>query len=238
MVVIEARGIRKVFGAGEACAEVLRGVDMRIAPGEYVAIMGASGSGKSTLVQILAGIQLPTSGQVLFEGLELAALNDDERTLLRRRQIGMVFQSFNLLPTLSAEDNVALPMLLDHQKRDLARQRAVENLTLVGLAHRRHHIPSALSGGEQQRVAIARSLAISPTVLLADEPTGNLDATSAGQIIGLLRRIVDQQHLTVVLVTHHPRAAASADRVLHFQDGSIRAEQAVGHRAADRGPGG
>jgi putative ABC transport system ATP-binding protein len=221
MPVIETRGVRKVYGAGDVRVEALRGVDLQVASGEYVAIMGPSGSGKSTLLNVLAALERPTAGQVLLEGRDLALLSDDERTVLRRRRIGLVFQSFNLLPTLTAEENVAVPLLLGGEPRDAARQRAVEALARVGMSNRRGHVPSALSGGEQQRVAIARAVAIGPTILLADEPTGNLDTASAREVVGLVRRLADQQRQSVVLITHDARVAATAHRTLHLRDGLL-----------------
>jgi putative ABC transport system ATP-binding protein len=221
MPVIEARALRKIYGDGEARVEALRGIDLGVAPGEYVAIMGPSGSGKSTLLHLLSGIEDPTSGQVLVDGRDLATMTDDQRTILRRRRIGLIFQSFNLLPTLTAEENAAVPLLLAGEKRAVARQHAQEALAWVGLSQRRHHVPSALSGGEQQRVAIARALVIAPTILLADEPTGNLDTVAGQQVITMFRQLVDQRRQSVLLITHDARVAAGADRVLYLRDGIL-----------------
>src|SRR5262245_44940004 len=171
MHVLEARQLRKSFGDGEAAVEALRGVDLGVGAGEMLAIMGRSGSGKSTLLTLLGGVDIPTSGQVLLEGTDLATLKDDDRTLIRRRRIGFVFQAFNLLPILTAEENVALPLELDGVASAVARARAAKMLELVGLSNRRSHLPGKLSGGEQQRVAIARALVIEPAIVLADEPT-------------------------------------------------------------------
>jgi putative ABC transport system ATP-binding protein len=224
MNVIEARGLTKVFGTGEVRVDALRGVDLEVPKGELLAIMGPSGSGKSTLLHILGGVDVPTSGQVLLEGIDLATLNDDERTMVRRRRMGFIFQSFNLLPTLSAEENASLPLVLDGVSAAKARERAIEALKLVGVAHRRTHIPSALSGGEQQRVAIARALATDPALLLADEPTGNLDSANGQQVTALLRRLVEERQHTIIMVTHDEMVAAKADRIVRFRDGLIEQE--------------
>jgi putative ABC transport system ATP-binding protein len=183
--------------------------------------MGPSGSGKSTLLHILGGVESPTGGSVLLEQTDLASLNDDQRTLLRRKRMGFIFQSFNLLPTFTAEENVALPLDLGGTSAKQARRRAREALGMVGMAHRREHLPSALSGGEQQRVAIARSLVVEPALLLADEPTGNLDSANGQQVTALLRKLVDQQNQTIVMVTHDVNVAAQADRLVRLRDGVV-----------------
>jgi putative ABC transport system ATP-binding protein len=225
MLILETRGVRKTFGAPDVSVEALRGVDLAVRPGEFVAIMGPSGSGKSTLLHILGGIEVPSEGQVLLEGKDFGALDDEQRTIIRRRRIGFIFQSFNLLPTLSAEENVSLPLILDGVTPTEAQRRAVRIMEQVGIGHRRQHIPSKMSGGEQQRVAIARALVIEPALLLADEPTGNLDSANGRQITQLLRGLVDSRQHTVVMVTHDPVVAAHADRVIHFRDGVIESEE-------------
>jgi putative ABC transport system ATP-binding protein len=227
MYVLETRNLRKTFGEGEAAVEALRGVDLGVVAGEMLAIMGRSGSGKSTLLTLLGGVDVPTSGQVLLEGRDVAAMSDDERTIVRRQRIGFIFQSFNLLPILTAEENVSLPLELDGMSGPKARQAAIEKLDLVGLSARKHHIPGKLSGGEQQRVAIARALAIEPTFLLADEPTGNLDSSNSQRVMSLLRKLVDTHKQTMVLVTHDPAVAALADRVIHLSDGQIEREEVL-----------
>ena len=219
--VIEARGVSKEYGSGEAPVEALRGVDLYVSRNELLAITGPSGSGKSTLLHVLAGIEPPTKGQVLFEGQDLASCTDRERTLLRRRRIGFIFQSFNLLPTVTAEENVSLPLLLDSVKAAEARRRAREVLDMVEMGHRRGHLPGKLSGGEQQRVAIARALVIQPSVLLADEPTGSLDSVNGQRVMQLLRRVVDERQQTIVVITHDATVADQADRVLHLRDGRL-----------------
>jgi putative ABC transport system ATP-binding protein len=196
-------------------------VDLTVRRGEFVAIMGPSGSGKSTLLHLLGGIDVPTSGQVLLEGTDLASLTDDRRTLIRRRRLGFIFQTFNLLPTLTAEENVSLPLELDGVSAAQAVKRAQAVLNLVGMSHRSSHIPSALSGGEQQRVAIARSLVIEPILLLADEPTGNLDSVNGRQVTTMLRCLVDESHQTIVMVTHDESVAAHADRIIRLRDGLV-----------------
>jgi putative ABC transport system ATP-binding protein len=225
MYVLETRQVRKVFGEGEAAVEALRGVDLGVKQGEMLAIMGRSGSGKSTLLTLLGGVDVPTSGQVLLEDKDLASMTDDQRTLIRRQRIGFIFQAFNLLPILTAEENVALPLELDGMSANEARRRAEETLELVGMGARRKHIPGKLSGGEQQRVAIARALAIHPAILLADEPTGNLDSANGKRVTAMLRQLVEEQHQTIVMVTHDPAVAAQADRVIHFADGRVEREE-------------
>jgi putative ABC transport system ATP-binding protein len=222
--VLQARGLAKTYGEGAARVEALRGIDLAVRPGEFLAIMGPSGSGKSTLLHLLAGVEQPSSGQVLLEGRDLAQLSDDERTLIRRRRLGFVFQHFNLLPILTAAENVSLPLLLDGVASAEADERALRALALVGVDHRRTHLPSELSGGEQQRVAVARALAINPALLLADEPTGNLDSDTGQQVVRLLRQLVDQQHQTIVIVTHDAQIAAQADSILHVRDGLLQAD--------------
>jgi putative ABC transport system ATP-binding protein len=226
MSVLEARNVTKSFGSGEARVDAVRGVNMKVPSATLVAIMGRSGSGKSTLLSILGGIDSPTSGQVFLEGVDLATLTDDQRTLIRRRRVGFVFQSFNLLPILTAEENVALPLELDGMPSPKAHRMAAEALDRVGMAARRHHVPSTLSGGEQQRVAVARALAIEPVILLADEPTGNLDSVNGQRLSNLLRSLVDEQQHTIVLVTHDATVAAKADRVIYLSDGMVIKEAA------------
>ncbi len=224
MSLLEIRVLKKTYGSGELCVEALRGIDLTVEQGEFLAIMGPSGSGKSTLLHMLGGVDRATSGQVLLEGADLSVLSDDQRTILRRQRIGFVFQSFNLLPTLSAEENVSLPLELGGVSTPKAQARAATVLELVGMLHRRRHLPSMLSGGELQRVAIARALAIEPVLLLADEPTGNLDTANGRQVTMLLRRLVIEQRQTIVMVTHDPYVAAQADRLICLRDGLIASD--------------
>jgi putative ABC transport system ATP-binding protein len=221
MAIIETRNLVKQFGSGDVAVEVLRGVNLTIEPGEFVALMGPSGSGKSTLMSIIGGIEPPTSGQVLLDGVDLSTLDDDQRTLMRRRKIGFVFQAFNLIPTLSAVENVSLPLELDGVPYPTAIERAEKSLERVEMLHRMNHVPSKLSGGEQQRVAIARALAIEPVILLADEPTGNLDSRQSGRVTQLLRQLASEFGQTIVMVTHDAQVAKTAFRLIRFRDGNI-----------------
>jgi putative ABC transport system ATP-binding protein len=219
-VVIETRHITKDYDGGVRVA-ALRGIDLKIGRASFVAIMGPSGSGKSTLLNILGALEVPTEGELFLEGTNVGALDDQQRTLLRRRRIGFIFQQFNLLPIFSAAENVALPLRLEGTRASEADTRARDMLSLVGLAGRADHLPSQLSGGEQQRVAIARALVAKPAIILADEPTGNLDSANGDRVIVMLRELVDNQGQTVVLVTHDALVASRADRVVHVLDGRI-----------------
>jgi putative ABC transport system ATP-binding protein len=225
VAVVAARGLTRAFGSGALRVDALRGIDLTVMPGEFVAVMGASGSGKSTLLHLLAGLDQPTGGTVHVGGTDLGSLGDDELALLRRRQVGVIFQDFNLLDVLSAEENVALPLAIGGRPPAAARRRAGRALALVGLAHRARHRPGELSGGEQQRVAIARALVVDPALLLADEPAGNLDSASGAGVMALLRGLVDEHHYTVVMVTHAPDHAALADRLVLLRDGRVVADR-------------
>src|SRR3954452_1521122 len=216
---VDARELTRRYGEGETAVDALRGVDLEVRSGELVAVMGPSGSGKSTMMHILAGLDKPTSGTVQIAGTEITGLDDSQLTLLRRKHIGFVFQFFNLLPMLDAEENVVLPLSIAGEKAD--KEWLDQLLAKVGIADRRRHRPAELSGGQQQRVAIARALVTRPTILFADEPTGNLDSTTGGEILELVRESTDAYGQTTVMVTHEPRAAAIADRVLFLADGLI-----------------
>ena len=220
---VAARGVVRRFGSGEAAVEALRGVSLDVPSGEFVAVMGPSGSGKSTLMHILAGLDVPDEGSVTIAGEEIVGMNDKELTELRRTHIGFVFQAFNLLPTLDAEENILLPMKLAGRKPDPSWVEAV--IERVGLAERRHHRPAQLSGGQQQRVAVGRALVAEPTVLFADEPTGNLDSHAGAEVLGLLREAVDTFGQTTVMVTHDPAATEWTDRVVRLADGEIVSDE-------------
>ena len=217
--VVAAWAVTRRYGEQDSAVDALRGVSMRVPPGEFTAVMGPSGSGKSTLMHILAGLDVPTTGQVWIGGEEITEMSDDELTLLRRRRIGFIFQFFNLLPMLTAEQNVVLPLSIAGEKPE--KEWVDEVIHQVGLGERRTHRPSELSGGQQQRVAIARALVSRPTILFADEPTGNLDSTTSDEILALMRESVDKLGQTTLMVTHDASAAAIADRVLFLADGSI-----------------
>ena len=226
-LLIEVRDMTKVYGTGEMAVYALRGVSLEVRRGEFVAIMGPSGSGKSTFMHLLGCLDRPTAGSYRLAGQEVSRLSADELAVVRSRQIGFVFQSFNLLARSSALENVELPMLYAGIPRDTRMTRAKELLTSVGLGNRLDHKPSELSGGQQQRVAIARSLANGVPLLTADEPTGNLDSTSSAEIMTLCRRLNEQQGLTVVLVTHDMGVAAWSKRVVTFRDGRIVSDKPV-----------
>jgi len=217
--VVEANELTRRYGEGDTAVDALRGVSLEVARGQLTAVMGPSGSGKSTLMHILAALDVPTSGYVTLAGTRLGDLSDTEITKLRRKHIGFVFQFFNLLPMLTAEENVLLPLTIAGEKPD--KEWFESLLKDVGLQDRRSHRPAELSGGQQQRVAIARALVSRPTVVFADEPTGNLDSKTSEEILGLMRKSVDSYGQTTVMVTHDPRAAAIADRILFLADGLI-----------------
>jgi putative ABC transport system ATP-binding protein len=218
---IQLMGIKKKYGAGASELMALKGIDLDIMPGEFVAIMGPSGSGKSTAMNILGCLDTPSSGQYLFKGAHVEALTRDQRARLRRRYLGFVFQGFNLLARTSAQENVELPLLYRGDDAKVRRAAATKALQSVGLGGWEHHTPSELSGGQQQRVAIARAIVTEPAVLLADEPTGNLDTQRSHEIMGLLVALNKDQGITVLMVTHEPDMAAYARRMVHFVDGNI-----------------
>ena len=219
--VVAATDLHKVYESAGHEVPALAGVDLEVAAGQFYAIMGASGSGKSTLLYLVGGLTRPTGGTILVEGRNLTDMSDRERTIFRRRRLGIVFQEYNLLPTLTARENVALPMLLDGQSVTACRTRVDELLDVVHLRERADHRPDALSGGEQQRVAIARALLNDPAIVLADEPTGNLDSKQSTEIWGLLQRIAREQSKTILMVTHEAQGAAYADRVIILKDGRV-----------------
>jgi putative ABC transport system ATP-binding protein len=221
---IELRGITKTYGQGSAAFQALHGIDLAIDEGEFVAVMGPSGSGKSTAMNILGCLDVPSAGAYLFRGVQVQRLTRDQRALLRRRHFGFVFQGFNLLPRTSAQENVELPLLYRGQTAAARHAAAREALAAVGLAGWEHHTPAELSGGQQQRVAIARALVTQPTVLLADEPTGNLDSQRGREIMELLDGLNRERGITVLMVTHEPEMAAYARRIVRFVDGRVESD--------------
>ena len=223
-IVLEASGLQKQYVLGGQEVDALKDVDFRVQKGEFVAIMGPSGSGKSTLLHLLGGLDRPTSGEIHLAGKRLSVMDDNQTTLARRHSVGFVFQFFNLMPTLTAEENILLPLIIDNQDPRRYADRLDRLLRLVGLTLRRKHKPEQLSGGEQQRVALARAMITQPAILLADEPTGNLDSKTGTSIIEMLRRSCDEFEQTIVMVSHDPRVAAYADRIVFLKDGQITAQ--------------
>ena len=222
---MELRDVTKHYPQGRRVVRALQGVSLRVEAGEFVSVMGPSGSGKSTLMHLLGALDTPTTGKALFLGRDLAAMSDRERSLLRRTRIGFVFQFFNLLPTLTAAENVALPLLLSRMSHARSVARAAEALERVGLRERADHFPDEMSGGEMQRVAVARALVTDPEAVLCDEPTGNLDSANSQEILNLLRGLPESGKRSVVMVTHDPNSAAYGDRLLHIRDGLVEWER-------------
>jgi putative ABC transport system ATP-binding protein len=233
---IEVTGLVKTYRLGDVLVEALKGVDLSISPGEFLAVMGPSGSGKSTLMNILGCLDRPTSGTYRLDGEEVGGLSRDGRAILRRSRLGFVFQGFNLLSRLSAMENVELPMIYDGTPASTRRERALSALASVGLADRAHHLPSQLSGGQQQRVAIARAIVNTPAMILADEPTGNLDSATSEEIMGIFQRLNDERGITMVLVTHEPDIALFAKRVIRFLDGKMVEDRPVENRSRPPAP--
>ncbi|MGE5264550.1 MAG: ABC transporter ATP-binding protein [Acidobacteriota bacterium] len=221
MPLIQTENLTKVYGKGDAAVVALDHVTMSVNPGEFVAVMGPSGCGKSTLLHLLGGLDRPTEGSVTIDGKSLSALSDDALTRIRRRNIGFVFQFFNLIPILNAIENAALPLVLDGKNSAQAKQKATEWLEKIGLGARLSNRPDQLSAGQQQRVAIARALITDPMLILADEPTGNLDSRSSDEIAGVLQQVAKEWGRAVLMVTHDPRIAAYADRIIFLKDGKI-----------------
>ena len=218
-IILQARGLKKYYGKGETEVRALDGVDLDIERGTFTAIIGSSGSGKSTLLNMLGGLDTPTAGSIRVGSTELADLKGDEATIFRRKQIGFVFQNYNLVPVLSVWENIIFPISLDSRKPDSAF--ILEAVRLLGLEQKLHSLPSSLSGGQQQRVAIARALASKPSIILADAPTGNLDSRTSDDVIGLLKMTSKTFSQTIVMITHNPEIAAMADRVVQIEDGKI-----------------
>lgn len=217
--VLQARGLKKYYGKGETQVRALDGVDLDIERGKFTAIIGTSGSGKSTLLNMLSGLDTPTEGSIRVGETELATLNSEQATIFRRRQIGFIFQNYNLVPVLSVWENIILPISLDGHKPD--KKFIMEIVNLLGLEKKLDSLPSTLSGGQQQRVAIARALASKPSIILADEPTGNLDSKTSDDVIGLLKMTSREFNQTIVMITHNPEIAALADCIIHIEDGRI-----------------
>ena len=223
MSMVETQDLCKVYGKGETAVHALRDVNMTVEKGEFVALLGASGSGKSTLLHMLGAVDQPTGGRVMIDGVEVFRQKESELAVFRRRKIGFVFQFYNLIPVLDAEENILLPVRLDGQQPDQAYLE--ELLTTFGMQERRHYLPNQLSGGQQQRIAVARALVYRPAILLADEPTGNLDTQNSREIITLLKTSVRKFGQTLILITHDPSIAAQADRVLRMEDGRLQEAQ-------------
>lgn len=220
--VVQVEAVHKIHRRGPEEIDVLKGVDLQVPAGEFLALMGPSGSGKTTLLNIMAGIDSPTSGKVIIHGSDISQFNEDQLAAWRTRNIGYIFQAYNLVPVLTAYENVELPLLLLHLPAKRRHEQVMNALKAVGLADRRQHLPSQLSGGQEQRVAIARALAPDPPLLLGDEPTGNLDRTSAGAVLDLIALLCRELGKTFVMVTHDPKAAEAADRVLHMEKGALQ----------------
>lgn len=225
MAVLEVKDLCKVYGEGDTAVHAVDHVSFEVEKGEFVAIVGASGSGKSTLMNLIGGIDRPTAGKVMIDGEDLYAFSESERAIFRRRNIGMIFQFYNLIPTLTAEENIMLPFLLDKRRPEKAKVK--ELLALLGLEARATHLPSALSGGQQQRVSIGRALINDPAFILADEPTGNLDSQSGREVMALLQMANRKYHQTVLLITHDERIALSADRILTIGDGKLLRDEVL-----------
>ena len=225
MAVLEVKDLCKVYGEGDTAVHAVDHVSFEVEKGEFVAIVGASGSGKSTLMNLIGGIDRLTAGKVMIDGEDLYALSESERAIFRRRNIGMIFQFYNLIPTLTAEENIMLPFLLDKRRPEKAKVK--ELLALLGLEARATHLPSALSGGQQQRVSIGRALINDPAFILADEPTGNLDSQSGREVMALLQMANRKYHQTVLLITHDERIALSADRILTIGDGKLLRDEVL-----------
>lgn len=219
MNLLEVSNICKTYGSGEAAVQALKSVSFSVPKGEYVAIVGESGSGKSTLLNMIGALDMPDSGKVMISGKDIFSMNDRKLTIFRRRNIGFIFQAFNLIPELTVEQNIIFPVLLDYQKPD--RKYLEELLAVLNLKERRNHLPSQLSGGQQQRVAIGRALITRPSLILADEPTGNLDTQNSSEVIALLKKASKKYEQTIIMITHNRSIAQTADRVLNVSDGVL-----------------
>ena len=219
MNLLEVKDISKTYGSGETAVEALKNVSFCVEKGEFLAIVGESGSGKSTLLNMIGALDAPTAGKVIIDGKDIMAMKDDAATIFRRRNIGFIFQAFNLIPELTVEQNIVFPLLLDYQKPD--KKHLDELLKVLNLENRRKHLPSQLSGGQQQRVAIGRALITRPSIILADEPTGNLDSQNSSEVIALLKDAARRYEQTIIMITHNRVIAQSADRILQVKDGVV-----------------
>jgi len=217
--ILEVQNLCKTYGAGDTKVEALKNVSFTVAKGEFVSVIGPSGSGKSTLLNMIGALDYPTSGKVIIDGRDIDSMKEEELSVFRRRSIGFIFQAYNLVPELNVEQNITLPLLLDYKKPD--RQYIDELLGILGLTERRHHLPNQLSGGQQQRVAIGRALAARPAIILADEPTGNLDSKNSRDVINLLKLSVERYSQTLIMITHNQNYASFADRVFQVEDGVV-----------------
>lgn len=220
MEILKVQELYKTYGNGETRVKALNNVSFSISKGEFISIIGPSGSGKSTLLNIIGALDFPTSGKVMIDGRDVYSMKEEKLAIFRRRNIGFIFQAFNLVPELNVEENIMLPILLDYQKPD--KQHINELMDILGLTERRHHLPSQLSGGQQQRVAIGRALATKPAIILADEPTGNLDSKNSKEVINLLKMSVDRYNQTIIMITHNQDYASFSNRVLAVEDGIVR----------------
>ena len=225
MTLIEVKNLNKIYGSGEAEVKALKNINLNIEQGEFVAIVGQSGSGKSTLLHLIGGVDIPSSGEVIIDGKNIYKLKEKELSILRRRKLGFIFQFFNLIPVLTAQENIEMPVLLDNEKID--KKYMNELLRILGLEERKNNYPSQLSGGQQQRVSIGRALANKPSIILADEPTGNLDSKNSKEVLELLKYCAKKYNQTLILITHDINIAKSADRVITIEDGEIISEEVI-----------
>ena len=225
MTLIEVKNLNKIYGSGEAEVKALKNINLNIEQGEIVAIVGQSGSGKSTLLHLIGGVDIPSSGEVIIDGKNIYKLKEKELSILRRRKLGFIFQFFNLIPVLTAQENIEMPVLLDNEKID--KKYMNELLRILGLEERKNNYPSQLSGGQQQRVSIGRALANKPSIILADEPTGNLDSKNSKEVLELLKYCAKKYNQTLILITHDINIAKSADRVITIEDGEITSDEVI-----------
>ena len=225
MTLIEVKNLNKIYGSGEAEVKALKNINLNIEQGEFVAIVGQSGSGKITLLHLIGGVDIPSSGEVIIDGKNIYKLKEKELSILRRRKLGFIFQFFNLIPVLTAQENIEMPVLLDNEKID--KKYMNELLRILGLEERKNNYPSQLSGGQQQRVSIGRALANKPSIILADEPTGNLDSKNSKEVLELLKYCAKKYNQTLILITHDINIAKSADRVITIEDGEITSDEVI-----------